>query len=302
MSSKKTVPYVLIMPLLLAFAIFMIYPLYKIVETSFYKVSFLNPTARLFVGFDNYRWLLNFKVFNPKYSYFVTALGKSLIWVAGSVLLKVIIGMAGALLLNSKFLAGRKVYRALVIVPWAIPWAMSSMMWAWTLNSQFGVVNSIMMKLNLIEKPITFLSDPTMAFVTTMVVDAWVGLPFMIIMFLSGLQSIPDTLYEAAIIDGANEISSFFKITLPLMKPVILTVSLLSLVWTFNSFDIIWILTRGGPLRATETLPIAIYNTSFRLIRFGGIGKASAMTVVQVLIVTLISIFYIRTLEKGEIR
>jgi len=302
MSSKKTVPYVLIMPLLLAFAIFMIYPLYKIVETSFYKVSFLNPTARLFVGFDNYRWLLNFKVFNPKYSYFVTALGKSLIWVAGSVLLKVIIGMAGALLLNSKFLAGRKVYRALVIVPWAIPWAMSSMMWAWTLNSQFGVVNSIMMKLNLIEKPITFLSDPTMAFATTMVVDAWVGLPFMIIMFLSGLQSIPDTLYEAAIMDGANEISSFFKITLPLMKPVILTVSLLSLVWTFNSFDIIWILTRGGPLRATETLPIAIYNTSFRLIRFGGIGKASAMTVVQVLIVTLISIFYIRTLEKGEIR
>jgi len=290
------------MPLLLAFAIFMIYPLYKIVETSFYKVSFLNPTARLFVGFDNYRWLLNFKVFNPKYSYFVTALGKSLIWVAGSVLLKVIIGMVGALLLNSKFLAGRKVYRALVIVPWAIPWAMSSMMWAWTLNSQFGVVNSIMMKLNLIEKPITFLSDPTMAFATTMVVDAWVGLPFMIIMFLSGLQSIPDTLYEAAIMDGANEISSFFKITLPLMKPVILTVSLLSLVWTFNSFDIIWILTRGGPLRATETLPIAIYNTSFRLIRFGGIGKASAMTVVQVLIVTLISIFYIRTLEKGETR
>jgi len=280
----------------------MIYPLYKIVETSFYKASFLNPTARVFVGFDNYRWLLNFKVFNPKYSYFVTALGKSLIWVAGSVLLKVIIGMAGALLLNSRFLVGRKVYRALVIVPWAIPWAMSSMMWAWTLNSQFGVVNSIMMKLNLIEKPITFLSDPTMAFVTTMVVDAWVGLPFMIIMFLSGLQSIPDTLYEAAIIDGANEVTSFFKITLPLMKPVILTVSLLSLVWTFNSFDIIWILTRGGPLRATETLPIAIYNTSFRLIRFGGIGKASAMTVVQVLVVTLISVFYIRTLEKGEIR
>ena len=108
MSSKKIVPYVLIMPLLLAFAIFMIYPLYKVVETSFYKVSFLNPTARLFVGFDNYRWLLNFKVFNPKYSYFVTALGKSLIWVAGSVLLKVIIGMAGALLLNSKFLGVEK--------------------------------------------------------------------------------------------------------------------------------------------------------------------------------------------------
>lgn len=300
--AKKTVPYVLIIPLLLAFAIFMIYPLYKIVETSFYKVSFLNPTLRVFVGFDNYRWLLDFKVFDPKFSYFVSAFGKSLIWVAGSVFLKIIIGMSGALLLNSKFLVGRKVYRALVIVPWAIPWAMSSMMWAWTLNSQFGLVNSIMMKLHFVEKPVTFLSYPTMAFITTIVVDAWVGLPFMIIMLLSGLQAIPNTLYEAAIIDGASDFSTFFKITLPLMKPVILTVSLLSLVWTFNSFDIIWILTRGGPLRATETLPIAIYNTSFRLIRFGGIGKASAMTVIQVLIVTIISVFYIKTLEKGEIR
>lgn len=119
-------------------------------------------------------------------------------------------------------------------------------------------------------------------------------------MILSGLQSIPESYYEAAKIDGAGDFKIFFKITLPLLKPVILTVSLLSLVWTFNSFDIIWILTKGGPLNSTETLPIAIYNISFLFQTFGGIGKAAAMTIFQVIFVTIISLFYIKTLERGE--
>lgn len=125
------------------------------------------------------------------------------------------------------------------------------------------------------------------------------GLPFMIIMILSGLQTIPESLYEAATIDGAGDVKKFFYITIPMIKPVLLTVTLLSTVWTFNSFDIIWILTQGGPMSATETLPIAIYKVAFLMIRFGGIGKASAMTIFQVAVVTLISVFYIRTLRKG---
>jgi multiple sugar transport system permease protein len=101
-------------------------------------------------------------------------------------------------------------------------------------------------------------------------------------------------------LDGAGDIKQFFKITLPLVKPVMLTVSLLSMVWTFNSFDIIWVLTQGGPIRATETLPISIYNASFRMLKFGGIGKASAMTIMQVLLITIISVFYIRTMKTQE--
>ena len=295
---KKSVPYVLVLPLIIAFALFMIYPLYKVVENSFYKAHFLNPFMRTFVEFENYRWLFTFKLFNPKISYFLDALRRSLLWVAGSVGIKVVIGTLGAVLLNSKYLLGKKIYRTLVIVPWGIPWAMASMMWAWTLNSQFGVINSFLLKFHLVKEPITFLARPIPAFVTTMVVDAWMGLPFMIIMILSGLQSIPESIYEAATIDGAGDVKKFFKITLPLLKPVLLTVTLLSTVWTFNSFDIIWILTRGGPMRYTETLPIAIYNISFLMTRFGGIGKASAMTVFQVMIVTIISIFYIRTLRR----
>jgi multiple sugar transport system permease protein len=122
----------------------------------------------------------------------------------------------------------------------------------------------------------------------------------MVIMFISGLQNIPEALYEAARLDGAGAFKSFFKITLPVMKPVTMTVSLLSMVWTFNSFDVIWVLTQGGPARATVTLPIAIYNTSFRMLRLGGIGKASAMTIVQVLVVTVISVFYIKALREDN--
>ncbi len=295
--NKKT-PYVLTLPLIAAFAIFIIYPLFKVFVDSFYHASFLNPFFRKFVGFENYNWLFTFKLFNPKVSYFLSAFWKSLIWVSGSVGIKVVIGTLGASLLNSGYLAGKKVYRTLVIVPWAIPWSMASMMWAWTLNSEFGVLNSLLMHLHVVDHPVTFLSLPTSAFIVTMIVDAWMGLPFMIIMILSGLQTIPESLYEAATIDGAGDLKKFFYITIPMIKPVLLTVTLLSTVWTFNSFDIIWILTKGGPMSATETLPIAIYKVAFLMTRFGGIGKASAMTIFQVAVVTIISIFYIRTLRK----
>ena len=299
LKSKTTVPYVLLIPLLLTLGIFMLYPLYKVAENSFYSSSFLAPSHREYIGVGNYKWLFSFRLFNPRFSYFVSALGKTVTWVTGSVLIKVIFGLLGALILNSKQLLGRKIYRTLVIAPWAIPWSFGAMMWAWTLNSQFGILNSILMKLHLSSAPVAFLSQPTAAFFTTMLVDAWAGLPFMIIMLLSGLQTIPETLYEAAEIDGAGIAARFYKITIPLLKPVLFITSLLSLIWTFNSFDVIWILTGGGPLRATETLPIAIYKTSFLYTRLGGLGKASAMTVAQVILVTITAAIYIRILVKG---
>ncbi len=297
---KKYVPYVLIIPLVAAFIILIGFPLFNVLETSFYKATFLNPSARTYVGFDNYAWLFNFKLYDPNFSLFVSALGRSALWVALSVIIKVFVGILAAVLLDSPFLAGKKVYRSLLIIPWAIPWAMAAMMWAWTLNSQFGIVNSFLLQTGLVSSPVSFLSTPESAFATTLVIDAWAGMPFMVIMFISGLQSIPSSLYEAARLDGAGSVKQFFKITMPIMKPVTMTVSLLSMVWTFNSFDIIWVLTQGGPIRATETLPIAIYNTSFRMLKFGGIGKASAMTIFQVLIVTFIAVFYIKTMKEGE--
>ncbi|WP_051962833.1 carbohydrate ABC transporter permease [Mesoaciditoga lauensis] len=299
MKAKKSTPYVFLLPLLIAFGLFLLYPLGKVVWDSFYKFSFLNPSHKIWVGGSNYSWLFSFKLYNPVYSYFVGALLRTILWVGGSVGLKISLGLGGALLLNSEFLKGKKFYRTLLIIPWSIPWAMSAMIWYWTLNGQFGLINSILLHLHIISEPVAFLGYPTTAFISTFIVDAWIGLPFMVIMLLSGLQTIPKHLYEAATIDGAGDFIKFTKITLPMIKPVLLTISLLSLVWTFNSFAPIWILTRGGPVTSTTTLPIAIYNTSFRYLTFGGVGKASAMTIFQVLLVTSVSLIYIKTL-KGE--
>jgi len=299
LKTKKSTPYIFLLPLLIAFGLFLFYPLTKVIVDSFYKFSFLNPSHKVWVGGFNYNWLFTFKLYSPVYSYFVGALLKTVIWVGGSVAIKVFLGLGGSLLLNSEFLLGKKVYRTLLIIPWSIPWAMSAMIWYWTLNGQFGLINSLLVRLHIISEPISFLSYPTSAFISTFVVDAWIGLPFMVIMLLSALQTIPKHLYEAATIDGAGDFVKFTKITLPMIKPVLLTTSLLSIVWTFNSFAPIWILTRGGPVTFTTTLPIAIYNTSFRYLVFGGVGKASAMTIFQVLLVTSLSLLYIKTL-RGE--
>lgn len=304
MTNRKTVPYILLIPIFLYFALFLAYPLYQVTQNSFFNMSMLNPFYRTWAGLDNYIWLFNsINLFSigSNYSYFIQSLLTTIPWLIGSVSLKVVFGLLGALLLNSEFLRGKNVYRALVIVPWAIPWALAAMMWKWTLNGQFGIVNSLLFSLHIINTPISFLSTPISAFITTFITDAWAGLPFMIIMILSGLQSIPEELYEAATLDGANDFKKLYKITLPSLKTVLLTVSLLSVVWTFNSFDFIWVLTGGGPVNSTTTLPIAIYNVSFGDVGIsGGIGKASAMTIVQVIIVSIISVFYVKTLGSGE--
>jgi len=296
---KESIPYILLIPLLIAMAMLVAYPLYKVVESSFYASSFLAPGRREFVGGENFHWLFTFSFrHDPRWSFFIAALGRTVLWVAGSVTFKVVLGLSGALLLNNKLLKGKSIYKILVIVPWAIPWASGAMMWGWTLNSRFGVLNSLLMSLRLIDRPIAFLAHPTGAFLGTMFVDVWAGLPFMVIMLLSGLQAIPDTLYEAAEIDGAGIFTRLSRITLPLLTPVLLTVTLLSTIWTFNSFDVIWILTRGGPIGATVTLPVAIYQISFLHLRLGGLGRASAMSVAQVLIVTILSVFYIRAIRR----
>ena len=283
--------YVFTLPLLVFFAA-MLYPVFRVLMLSVFHVSFLNPQAREFVALTNY-----LEILSPE-SRFLGALGRSLVWVAGSLVVKIAVGLALALLLN-RGMRGRSVYRALSIMPWGIPWAIAAMMWGWALNTQYGIVNAVLRRLDLVAEPVAFLSNPILAFVSLIVVDAWIGIPFMVVMLEAGLKAIPGQLYESARVDGANGVQLFARITLPLLKRVLLTAALLSTVWTFNSFDPIWVLTQGGPLQTTETLPIAIYNAGFRMIAGGDLGIAAAMTVGQVLVVTVIAVFYIRALKEG---
>jgi len=289
-------PYVL--PMLLFLAVFLIYPIFRVLYLSFFEVSMLNMSPK-WVGLGNYVWAFTFRMPGQEGVYFLASLGRTVVWVGLSLLLKVSLGTMGAVLLHQP-LAGRQVYRTLAVLPWGLPWAIAAMTWAWTMNTQFGLVNGMLMRLGLIEKPVAFLGAPLPAFLSTAVADAWIGLPFMVVMILAGLQSVPEDLLDAALVDGASPLVRFFRVTLPLIRPVVLTTALLSTVWTFNSFDPIWVMTRGGPVSATETLPIAIYNVGFRLLRFGGLGKASAMTMVQVLLVTGITLGYLRALRGSQ--
>lgn len=282
--------YLYLIPLIVFFAL-VIYPLFRVIYLSFFQVSFLNPSLKQLVGLGNYRSLFDLN------ASFLPALARSLIWVSGSVALKTFFGMFGALLFNRDF-PGRNVYRGLSIIPWGIPWAVSAMMWGWTYNTQYGFINALLKNLGLISESIGFLSDPTLAFISLMVVDAWIGIPFMIIMLEAGLKGIPTQLYEAAEIDGANPLQSFIYVTLPQIKGVLTTAVLLSTVWTFNSFDPIWILTQGGPVNSTTTLPIAIYKSGFQMIGGGDLGQAAAMTIAQVIVVSFIAYFYLRALKK----
>ncbi|HEY9348324.1 MAG TPA: sugar ABC transporter permease, partial [Inquilinus sp.] len=148
-----------------------------------------------------------------------------------------------------------------------------------------------------IREPISFLGQETTAFIATVVVDAWLGIPFMVVTLMAGLQRIPDDTIEAARIDGAGPVQIFRRITLPLLRPVLMTCVLLSTVWTFNSFQVIWPLTKGGPAGATATLPIQIYETAFGNFDF---GTSSAMAVVIFVILMTVSLLYWRVLKGGE--
>lgn len=295
MGSKKSAGkrggYLFLLPLILFFVL-MAYPLARIFYLSVFEATFLNPSNKEYVGSANFRWLFTFIFPGYEGIYFLNCLKRSMMWIAGSVSLKLLLGLGGALVLNQEF-RGRSVYRALTIVPWAIPWAIGGMMWNWTFNTEFGIINGLLTRTGLIGTPIGFLGDEIPAFISCVVTDVWMGLPFMVFVFLAGLQAIPRDLYDASQVDGASGTQQFIHITIPQLKPVMVTAILLSTLWTFNSFDNILVLTGGGPLQATETLPIAIYNTAFRRIRFGGLGNASAMTAVQVAIVSILVLFYL---------
>lgn len=289
-----------VLPLVVYLGVFLAYPLMHVVWLSLQDVNLLG-TARRFVGLDNYRWAFEFTMPGYQGIYFLGTLARSFGWVSLSLAIKVTLGLLGAVLLAQPGRLSR-VHQALVILPWGLPWAIAAMIWAWTYNTEFGFVNGILRETGLVAGPVAFLGRPGSAFVATAVADAWIGLPFMAIMILSGLRSVPTELLDAALVDGATPWQRFVRVTVPLVRPVILTTALLSTVWTFNSFDPIWVMTRGGPLGATETLPVAVYNVGFRMLRLGGVGKAAAITVMQVLLVSGITVAYLRALRASQER
>jgi len=277
--------FALLAPALIYILIIVAYPLFDTFVLSFTNAA-LKPTYD-FVGWANYQ-----RIFTA--GNFTEVIIRTFIWTFFSVSIKMIIGMCGAVLLNAA-IPGQTVFRILTMPPWIVPMAIGIYMWSWMYNGQFGMISGLLQNFGLTNGPTAFLAYGNTAFWATIVTDVWIGVPMVTIYFLAAMQSIPKDLYEAAWTDGAGRGYRFRRITLPLMIPAIITMSLLSLIATFNSFDIIYILTNGGPSGQTTTMIIDTYKTAIGSRKY---GEGAARAVVICIFVSIFCLVYFRAVRK----
>lgn len=268
------------------------YPLGTTILESFYAYSLVSQQVPQFVGLRNYVEVLTGESFAP-------TLLRTVVWTAGSVLLKTAVGLAFAVLLRDPF-RGNALYRMLLLIPWATPQVIGAVVWKWVYDGQFGHLNYILVGLGLTDERISFLASPISAFVSVLLVDVWFGIPFMAFVFLAGLSGIPDTLYESARVDGASAMQRFRHITMPLLLPVFAVATSLSVIWTFNSFNIIETMTGGGPVGGTEILVTKAYHEAFGEF---DIGVATTYATIIFLILLVFTVTYWAVLRRrGEVR
>lgn len=286
---RKTLPegvfaWLLIGPALLFIGVIVAWPLVETIRLSFTDA---NLGGENYVGLANYEKLADSKKFHK-------IVIRTFYWMFLSVVLKLVLGLIGAVLLNAA-VPGRALFRVLVMPPWVIPIAIGCIGWLWLYNGYFGIISGVGQKIGLIDGPYEFLAYKTSAFYSAIVTDVWVGTPMVALFFLAAMQGVSKDLYEAAWVDGAGRWYRFRRITIPQIMPVIVSMALLSAIWTFNSFEIIYILTEGGPRGATTTLIIDTYKTAIGNYKFG-IGAARAVVIVFLLAV--FSLFYLYFLNK----
>jgi|TARA_B110000263_G_scaffold52611_1_gene44044 multiple sugar transport system permease protein len=287
--SNESIPYLFLLPCLLILGSLLSVPLYKVFEYSLYDNVIVqkNPT---FVGLQNYQEILGDIAFWK-------ATLNTIIFTVGSVIGHLIIGTGLALLVNTDINPkARTVFRSLLILPWILTAVVVAVNWQLLLNP-FGIINYGLDKLGLINEPLDWLGDPSLAMWSLLLISTWRGYPFIMVSFLSGLQSVPKELYEAAELDGAGFFGKFWHVTIPQLKPVIYGVALLDLIWTFQLFPLVWLTTGGGPGRETEVLSTMTFRYAFVNFEF---SKASTVAVSILIISAAFTIFYLRN-EKNRI-
>ena len=276
--------WILLLPAVLYVTVIVAYPLVDTFILSFTDASLKKTTN--WVGWVNYE-----KIFN---STFVEVIIRTFVWTFFSVSIKMIIGVFGASMLNSA-VPGRALFRVLTMPPWIVPMAIGIFMWGWMYNGQFGMISGLLQNFGIVDGPVAWLAYGNTAFWATIVTDVWIGVPLVTIYLLAAMQSIPRDLYEAAWTDGAGRFYRFRRITLPMIIPAMVTMSLLSLIATFNSFDIIWILTRGGPSGSTTTMIIDTYKTAIGSYKY---GEGAARAVMICIFLSLFCLAYFRIVGK----
>ncbi|MBI5667777.1 MAG: sugar ABC transporter permease [Chloroflexi bacterium] len=285
---ENLLAYLFLAPAIIAIVLVLFYPILNLLITSFYsRPTFTRPST--FIGIKNYLEVLNDPIFP-------LAVKNTVIWTFGVTIGQVILGMYFALMLHRRF-PGRWLARMLVIVPWVLPGIVVAVTWRFMYSQDFGLINLVLRSIGLEQFAQSWLGSRETAMIAVIIVGIWKGFGFYALMFLAGLQTIPTELYESARIDGAGERQQLRYITLPLLRPVAITSTVLGLIWTSNYFDAIFVLTGGGPARSTETLPMFIYNTAFSFYRT---EEAMAGSNILMVIVLLLLAFYLLVVNRGN--
>ncbi|MBD1825276.1 sugar ABC transporter permease [Cyanobacteria bacterium FACHB-DQ100] len=286
----------LTIPALVILALVFAYPILRAFWQSLFAINLGTQLNPQFAGLSNFGRM-------AQDGRFWRTMLNSTVFTFASVFLELILGMGIALVLNQKF-RGRGTVRTIAILPWALPTALIALGWTWIFNDQYGIVNDILLRLGLVKTGVNWLGDPTLAMIAVILADVWKTTPFISILLLAGLQSISNDLYEAQAIDGASPWQSFRQITLPLLMPQVVIALLFRLAQSFGIFDLISVMTGGGPGGATETVSLYIYSTVMRYLDFGyGAALVVVTFLLLVLAVAIASYFLTRSRAKaaGEI-
>ncbi|MEO3926752.1 sugar ABC transporter permease [Micromonosporaceae bacterium B7E4] len=285
--SDRTFGFLLTLPALVLFSAIVLYPLVGSLTTSLFRQSLVLP-GRSFAGLDNFRTVLA--------DQFWPVLQNTLVFTVASTLIPFAIGFALALALHTR-LPGRAVLRGLFLFPWIIPGVVVSFVWMWIFNANYGVLNGVLVRLGLVDDPISWLGQPGTAMLAVIVAKSWASFPWMMVMLLAGLQTVPQTLHEAAALDGAGTLRRFWHVTLPHLRGIVGVVLLLETIWNFQHFDTIYVLTGGGPAGATTTFAVSVYDTAFKGF---DLGRAAALGALWMALLSILVVVYVWAAERGE--
>jgi len=290
--SRNRFIFFMLLPALILPLIFTYYPMIKGSLMAFQSYNLMNVTNIKWIGLGNFQKLFA----NTPGNIFYTILKNTAIWVIVSLFFQFTIGFALALLLRKKF-RGSSVYQGLIFFPWAVSGFLIGIMWRWMFNGTSGVINDILLRIGIIHSPIAWLASKDTALLSVIIANIWYGIPFFTIMITAALRGVPQELYEAAEVDGANAVGKFFNITIPSIKSVILLTILMRVIWIFNFPDLIYSMTQGGPGGSSHII------TSFMMQKVQSLdyGLASALGLLVILFLTVFTIIYFSVTKFGKL-
>jgi len=284
---NKSFVFLLLLPGLVLLLAVVLYPLVRSLITAFFKESLVYPGSS-FVGFSN--------IIDVLTDDFGQLLGQTLIFTVGSTVLSFLLGIGLALVLNQRF-HGQRFLRGAFLIPWLVPGVVVSFLWMWIFDANYGVLNGILQQLHVIDHPVAWLFNTDAARTALIIAKSWSSFPWMMVMLLAGLQTVPTDLHEAAAMDGAGSIRRFFAVTWPHIRGVAGLVILLEFIWNFQHFDTIFVLTGGGPAGTTQTFATQVYDTAFKGY---DLGHAGALGLLWMVLLMVLVVVYVTFSERGE--